>query len=266
MIYVFIPCRLDREVIPTCYDLVQKSDNPNEIKIIVFNQDRKEDMFYQDLFPEQVTLINIDYRKFSNICWIRSLANYFIEPNFKYYLSIDSHMRFDRSWDTQLIKTLKPNSVLSAYPPPYQLYGNFEKSYGHYTNDFNRNRVGGFPFITVFSKDIEEDYKKSTIAAGFHFTTIDWLVNVGYDNHLCWGYEEIDLTYRTISKGYDIINYKNTPIYHLYDKRARKIEDHAEIFLVNCKEHFKSKLNQIDTLKINDYYDIDFNNFIKEFI
>lgn len=266
MIYVFIPCRLDREVIPTCYDLVQKADFPDQIKIIVFNQDRKEDMFYQELFPEQVTLINIDYRKFSNICWIRSLSTYFIEPNFKYYLSIDSHMRFDKGWDTQLINTLKPNSILSAYPPEYQLYGGFKKSYGHYTNDFNRNKTGEFPFVTVFSEIIEEDYKKSTIAAGFHFTTIDWLYKVGYDKYLCWAFEEIDLTYRSISNGYEILNYKNTPIYHLYDKRARKLEDHAEVFLGDCRERIKSKINEIDTKKINDYYNIDFDNFMKSFL
>ena len=45
-------------------------------------------MFFQDLFPEQVTLINVDYRKFSNICWIRSLAKYFVEPEFKYIWSL----------------------------------------------------------------------------------------------------------------------------------------------------------------------------------
>ena len=60
MIYVFIPCRLDKEVIPTCFDLINKASNPNNIKIIVFNQDRQSDMFFQDLFPPQVTLINVE--------------------------------------------------------------------------------------------------------------------------------------------------------------------------------------------------------------
>ena len=60
MIYIYIACRLDKEIIPTCFDLIQKAENPNDIKIVVFNQDRNEDMFFQDLFPEQVTLINVE--------------------------------------------------------------------------------------------------------------------------------------------------------------------------------------------------------------
>jgi hypothetical protein len=266
MIYVFIACRLDNEIIPTCYDLIQKADNPSDIKVIVFNQDRKEDMFFQSLFPEQVTLINIDYKKISNICWIRSLANFFIEPRFKYYLSIDSHMRFDKGWDAQLINTLKPNSVLSAYPPEYQLYGSFEKSKSHHTNGFNLSNNGQFPFVINQPDGIEEDYKKSTIAAGFHFTTIDWLEKVGYDKLLCWRFEEIDLTYRTIAAGYDIINYKQTPIYHLYDRRARKQEDHGEIYLMDCNERIKTKFNKEDTDKINLYYNINFDDFIKNYL
>ena len=261
MIYVYIPCRLDKEVIPTCFDLINKASNPNNIKIIIFNQDRQSDMFFQDLFPPQVTLINVDYRKFSNICWIRSLANYFIEPEFKYFLSIDSHMRFDKNWDTILINALLPNSILSAYPPAYPLYGKFEENKTHCANDWNRKKIGGFPFV-MKPNDNGEDYCKSTIAAGFHFTTIDWLERVGYDKLLCWKYEEIDLTYRSIGIGYSIINYKHTPLYHLYDRSNRKQYDNAEIFLSDCNERINSKLNDEYTKKINDYYNINFFDFL----
>jgi hypothetical protein len=261
MIYVYIPCRLDKEVIPTCFDLINKAENPNNIKIIVFNQDRQSDMFFQDLFPSQVTLINVDYRKFSNLCWIRSLAKYFIEPEFKYFLSIDSHMRFDKNWDTILINALLPNSILSAYPPAYPLYGKFEENKTHHANDWNREKIGGYPFVMKPNKD-GGDYCKSTIAGGYHFTTIEWLEKVGYDKFLCWRYDEIDPTYRSIGMGYSILNYKHTPIYHLYDRSNRKQDDHAEIFLTDCNERMKSKLNDEYTKKVNEYYDINFFDFL----
>jgi hypothetical protein len=261
MIYVYIPCRLDKEVIPTCFDLINKAKNPNNIKIIVFNQDRQSDMFFQDLFPPQVTLINVDYRKFSNLCWIRSLAKYFIEPEFKYFLSIDSHMRFDKNWDTILINALLPNSILSAYPPAYPLYGKFEENKTHHANDWNREKIGGYPFVMKPNNN-GEDYCKSTIAGGYHFTTSEWLEKVGYDKFLCWRYDEIDPTYRSIGMGYSILNYKHTPIYHLYDRSNRKQDDHAEIFLTDCTERFKSKLNDEYTKKVNEYYDINFFDFL----
>jgi hypothetical protein len=262
MIYVYIACRLDNEVIPTCFDLINKAENPNNIKIIVFNQDRHSDMFFQDLFPPQVTLINVDYRKFSNLSWVRSLANYFIEPEFKYFLSIDSHMRFDKNWDTILINALLPNSILSAYPPSYSsLHNELPENKIHITNDWNREKIGSFPFIMKSNRN-GEDYCKSTIAGGFHFTTIDWLEKVGYDKLLCWKYLEMDLTYRSIGMGYSVINYKHTPLYHLYDHSTRKQPDHAEIFLTDCNNRMKSTLNDEYTKKVNDYYNINFLDFV----
>ena len=79
---------------------------------------------------------------------------------------------------------------------------------------------------------------------------------------LCWKYEEIDLTYRSIGMGYSIINYKHTALYHLYDRSNRKQVDHAEIFLSDCNERMKSKLNDEYTKKVNDYYNINFFDFL----
>ena len=262
IIYCFIPSRLDRELIPTCYDLLNKADNANNIEIVVFNQDREDDMFKQSQFPPQVTLINVDYNKFSNICWIRSLAQYFVKPQHTHYLSIDSHMRFDKGWDTILLNALKPNSVLSAYPPGYSLYSPLPQNTKHHRNCFNIERNGPFPFVSDI-QEVSGDYLKSTIAGGFHFSTIDWLEKVGYDKHLCWKWEEIDLTYRTINEGYDIINYKHTPIYHLYDHTMRKLQDHQEVFLTDCDTHFLQKTNTHSLLKISEYYDINFEDFVK---
>jgi GT2 family glycosyltransferase len=170
-------------------------------------------------------------------------------------------MRFDKNWDTILINSLLPNSILSAYPPAYPLYGKFEENKTHHTNDWNREKIGGFPFV-MKPNDNGEDYCKSTIAAGFHFTTIDWLEKVGYDKLLCWKYEEIDLTYRSIGMGYLVINYKHTPLYHLYDRSKRKQYDNAEVFLSDCNERMKLKLNDEYTKKVNDYYNINFFDFL----
>jgi hypothetical protein len=262
MIYVYIACRLDNEVIPTCFDLIDKAENPNNIKIIVFNQDRQSDMFSQDLFPPQVTLINVDYRKFSNLSWVRSFANYFVEPEFKYFLSIDSHTRVDENWDTILINALLPNSILSVYPPAYSLHDKLPENILHITNDWNREKIGSWPFVQKLAT-CGEDYCKSTIAGGFHFTTIDWLEKVGYDKLLCWKYHEMDLTYQSIGMGYSIINYKHTPLYHLYNHSTRKQPvDSTEIVFTDCDKRMQSKLNDEYTTKVNDYYNINFFDFL----
>jgi len=264
IIYVFIPSRLDRELIPTCYDLLQKANNRSRIEVVVFNQDREEDCFQQFQFPKECTLINVDYNKFSNICWIRSLASFFRKPTHTHFLSIDSHMRFDKGWDDTLLNALQPNSVLSTYPPPYELYQPLTKSNFHSRNWWNIEKQGPFPFVSK-PETPTEDYLKSTIAAGFHFTTIDWLDKVGYDKLLCWKWEEIDLTYRTIEAGYNILNYKETPLYHLYNRSMRKLDDHQEVFLGDCDKQFLQKVNTHSTDLLNGYYGINFMDYLKYF-
>ena len=265
MIYVFIPCRLDREIIPTVYDLFGKAEDPTNIKVVIFNQDRAVDCYTQDMFPENVLLVNVDYNKFSNICFIRSLAHFFVEPKYKYFLSIDSHMRFDRGWDKILIDNLPDKSILSAYPSPYELYGKpLPDNTAYRVNDFNRKGEGAFPFV---SKLCEQNVTHcvSTIACGFFFTHIDWLKDVGFNKHLCWRYEEIDLTYRSIGAGYKIVNSKQTPVYHLYNRMdSRKLDDHQEYWLTDCDTEFKNTLNPTTTALVNEYYDIDFMDWLKK--
>lgn len=263
MIYVYIPSRLDRELIPTCYDLLQKASNADNIRVVVFNQDRKEDTFFQQQFPKQVLLINVDYNSFSNICYVRSLASAFIEPQDKYFLGIDSHMRFDQDWDKILIDNLPHNTVLSAYPAGYSKYGKcLHNNDLHLANKFNVERKGDFPFVSD-PQPITQDYRVSTLSGGFHFSTIEWLQKVGYDKMLCWKWEEIDLTYRTIEAGYAILNYKHTPLYHLYEKQdSRKLQDHQERFLTDCDQAFKNKLTKEGIDKINKFYNIDFEKYL----
>lgn len=263
MIYVYIPCRLDNEIIPTVKDLFEKSFNPQNIKVIIFNQDIPDKSFSQLDFPEEynIVLINVDYNKFSNVCRIRSLAKSFIEPQFQYYLSIDAHSRFDSNWDLLLVNTINnyPNkSIISAYPPIYTLEEGLGDNNVHFTNKFNVNKESDFPFVSEhFPKT--QDYRISTISGGFHFSKIKWLYEVGYDPLLNFRYEELDLTYRSIEQNYDIVNYKNTPIYHLYNHSNRKLEDHQEeIFIEDCRDHLYNKFKPYYIQLINQKYNINF--------
>lgn len=263
IIYVYIPCRLDNEIIPTVKDLFEKSSNPQNIKVVIFNQDIPDKSFTQLDFPEEynILLINVDYNKFTNICRIRSLAKSYVEPSFQYYLGIDSHMRFDPNWDLTLINALNnyPNkSILSAYPPSYTLENGLDSNTIHFTNKFNIPKQGNFPFVSYHSNKTQ-DYRISTIAGGFHFSKIKWLYEVGYDPLLNFRYEEVDLTYRSIEQNYDIVNYKDTPMYHLYDHSNRKLDDHQEEILINnCTEYMLKKFNPYPIEILNQKYNINF--------
>lgn len=232
-ILVQIACRLDKELKKTILDLYDKADNPAGIEVIVINQDFENDMWKQSDFPNKVTLINIEESKTRNLAHARSFCKLYVKPSHKYFMNIDAHSRFDKGWDTILITAYEnyknendgKKCMISVYPKGYQVLENGEDllvdNNSFAVNYFNihpnkKFRIEAIPITT------NEKYHKSLAAGGFHFTTIEWVWEVGYDQYCGWDNHELNITIRTYCHGYDVVGYHVRPIYHLYDHSQRK--------------------------------------------
>jgi len=125
-IFVSIASYRDSELIPTIEDLYAKAKNPDYIRVVVLLQTDFETIDYHKKYFEDrnVEIYSIDYRLTKGVSYIRSKIQHFIE-NEKYYLQIDSHMRFAEHWDEKFINYLqKANSkkpIISFYPVAYTL-------------------------------------------------------------------------------------------------------------------------------------------------
>lgn len=232
-ILVQIACRLDKDLKKTIDDLYNKSDNPNEIEVLVINQDFEYDCWKQSDFPEKVTLINIDESKTKNLAHTRSFCKLYVKPSHQYFMNIDAHSRFDKSWDTILINAHKDyinnfhvKCMISVYPKGYKVLESGEDNLVHddsiALNQITLNPNGHFwleaiPASNQNPQSLIENYNPSTVAGGFHFTSIDWVTDVGYDTYCDWIEHELNITLRTFCHGYDIVSYYIRPIYHLYD-------------------------------------------------
>ena len=252
-ILIFIACRLDKELLNTINDAIIKASEPNNLDFVVYNQDFQEDAWIQSQFPERVTLINVDQDKTRELAQIRQHALLYIKPSHKYYLCIDAHTRFDEEWDTILKQNLNgygKKCVISAYPKTYKIADGNETLNKHETHIVNKIVSDAhcnytFRFEAV-SSGLNQPYDKSNIAGGFHFTFIDWLINVGYDPYVGWDYHELDTSLMSYTFGYDIVNAKNTPVYHLYDHSQRKsLKAPSFSYSINRKQRMINKLNNI---------------------
>ena len=80
-IFVQIASYRDPELIPTIYDLVEKADNANSLKIIVaWQHDDNESIIpIQSLFDSKkynglkIEMIDIPYTDSKGVCWARNL-------------------------------------------------------------------------------------------------------------------------------------------------------------------------------------------------
>lgn len=251
VILVQIACRLDKELKKTIIDLYDKADNPSEIEVIVVNQDFENDMWKQSDFPYNVTIINIDESKTRNLAHSRSFCKLFISPSHKYFMNIDAHSRFDKGWDTILITAYEnygKKCMISVYPKGYQITPTGEDflirddnsfAINHFNVDSNGVfRIEAIPVLT------DEKYHRSLAAGGFHFTTIDWVWEVGYDQYCAWAEHELSIAIRTYCHGYDIVSYHIRPIYHLYDHTQRKSLKSPSLFYpIDSKERMKSLMH-----------------------
>lgn len=261
-ILVQIACRLDKELKKTVIDLYDKAENPDNIEVIIINQDFESDMWKQSDFPERVTLINLDESKTRNLAHCRSFCSLFVKPSHKYFMNIDAHTRFDIGWDSILIEAHKnygKKCMISVYPKGYQILSDgsdfiIRDDNSFAVNYFNLTEYGSFR-IEAIPVHTDKNYHRSLAAGGFHFTSIDWVWEVGYDIYCDWSHHELSISIRTYCHGYDIIAYKHRPIYHLYDHSQRKSLKRLSFnYGIICKNRIESQLkNQNKTFLENVY-------------
>ena len=228
-IFVSIASYKDSELINTLNSLYENAKNPSEIRCVVFNQTDFTQFDHHKLFfdDRRVEVYSVDYRHTKGVSWVRHKIQTYIE-NEKYYLQIDSHMKFAKDWDEKFkfylneCNSLKP--VLTFYPSPYNLE-NDDKPHNIIKNEIRGlNRMACSSLGVGMNKglcDLQNGDNKpilgTTIAAGFLFSPIEYVKEVPYDPNLFWNYEESDQTYRGFTYGWDFFGTPECLIWHKYN-------------------------------------------------
>jgi hypothetical protein len=286
-ILVQIACRLDKELKKTINDLYNKADNPDEVEVLIINQDFEHDCWKQSDFSEKVTLINIDESKTRNLAQTRAFCKLYVKPSHQYFMNIDAHSRFDKSWDTILINAHKDyidnfhnKCMISVYPKGYKILENGEDNlikddsigFNRIVSDQNDTfRFEAVPALIQNPESLIEKYNPSAVAGGFHFTSIDWVIDVGYDTYCGWIEHELNITLRTFCHGYDIVSYYKRPIYHLYDHSQRKSLTLPHFnYGINSYKRLRSQIKQSNLTFLENNYSLgnvrtieDFENYFK---
>ena len=134
-IYVSIASYRDLELGFTIYDMLDKAKNPKRLFISIFDQDESHiDLsgIFKKFGVTSYVHKKVHYSKSNGIGHARSETHKNISPSHKYYLQIDSHMRFDQDWDKDLIKDYEEcremwgKYIFSSYPQAYEYDENRE--------------------------------------------------------------------------------------------------------------------------------------------
>lgn len=234
-IFVQIASYRDPELVPTLDDLFDKADKPDNITVCVAWQHSEDDKWdnldkYKD--DKRVIIIDIPYENSKGACWARNLiqGNY---NNQTYTLQLDSHHRFIKGWDTELIdmyEGLKDDGVekplltgyISSFDPDNDPEGRVNSPWWMTFDRFTPEGVVFFLPATIPGwEKLTKPVPARFYSAHFTFTSGQFCLEVPHDPEFYFHGEEITLAVRAFTHGYDLFHPHKVIAWHEYTRKGR---------------------------------------------
>lgn len=245
-IFVQIASYRDMELKPTLKDLLEKADHPENITIGICWQYGDDENMNEYLGNPQIKILTVNWRHSMGVGWARSEVQK-LYNNEKYTLQLDAHHRFVKGWDTELIKMLKdlqasgyPKPIITAYAGVYDpnnpiIYTD-SRPFKMVTSGYSPEQKDGSPdHILLFYPKAIDEYQNLTkpikarfISGHFYFTLGQHCVECKYDPNIYFHGEEITLSVRSYTLGYDIFHPHKLLLWHNYirNNRVKHWDDH----------------------------------------
>lgn len=229
MIFIQIASYRDTQLYPTIRQCIDMARHPENLTFGICWQHDETENLYELVNDPRIKIIAYPYQESKGACWARSITQS-LHNGEPFTMQIDSHSRFVKDWDVLLtdmwLDLNDPKAILTCYPPNYTPNTDPDKWY-HVPQICNV-----YKFIHKYSvsrpMDMPEWESRTTprrgvfTAAGFIFGPASIIKDVPYDPEFYFTGEEIALTLRFFTNGYNLYHPHKLVLYHYY---ARP-EDH----------------------------------------
>ncbi|KAB8313460.1 glycosyltransferase [Erwinia endophytica] len=259
-IFVSIASYRDAELIPTLNDIIKHSSGLYSLNIAVCWQDDGDialflkegmllneqqqqgdhDLYIFNYHGAHIQILNVHYFLSQGVCWARSLCEKLYNEE-DYFLQIDSHCRFIKNWDKEMVSMLtqlkKQSSkpVLSSYPPGYEPGDDSTKKNVVNRLVFRRfSRDNILQLTSIYFKD-SAPLRGSYLAGGFIFAEGSFVTDVPNDPQIFFEGEEIAMAVRSFTHGYDIWYPHKVLLWHFYGRK-----NHTKVWSDHNSEAKKS--------------------------
>ena len=232
-IFVQIASYRDPELLPTIKDLLANAKNPENLTFGICNQYGEGDpdslLEYRGDF--RFRIIDIPWKESKGLCWARHLIQKLYEDE-TYTLQLDSHHRFVKDWDDELIQMLKSTGakkpIITSYAGIYKPKddGTYEiindNPFKMVATKFTESGTILFvPSEIPFYKMLKKPVKARFVSGHFFFTLGIHCKEYKYDPNLYFAGDEISLSIRSFTLGYDLFHPHKTIIFHEYTREGR---------------------------------------------
>jgi hypothetical protein len=237
-IFVQIASYRDKELLPTLRDLFSKSSGENHITVgLVWQKDDTETIeeFSND---SRVRIISCDWAESKGLGWARSLTQSLYQDE-DFTLQLDSHHRFIPNWDKLLIECY--NSLLGQSSKPFltsYAAGYDPNNDQHLLQyackvlpiDFKSSGTIWFNPVRLDASETNRPIRARLVSGHYFFTGGSHCKEYLYDPDLYFAGDEICLSARSYTLGYDLYHPNVNFVWHHYGRydRNKHWGDHTD--------------------------------------
>jgi hypothetical protein len=231
-IFVAIPAYRDSELVPTVLDALAQAADPAAVSFGICWQRAAGDTIAPLLGHPQIRIIERDHIEARGVGWARSLAASLYAGE-DYVLQTDSHMRFVRGWDAQMVAELErvpsPKPILSTWASHYSPEGPVPPGSPVRMVFQDYDPAGGprFAHRPVVAGPVPTGF----VCAHFVFARGQYLAEVPNDPYIYFYGEEITTAIRAFTWGWDVFAPGRHLLWHHWGVTATRVrhwEDHDD--------------------------------------
>ena len=227
-IFIQIASYRDEQLIPTIKDCLEKAKYPERLTFgICFQHDETESL-NEYINDSRFKIISVHWTESRGLGWARNKIRDLWNGE-KYTLQLDSHMRFAQNWDEELIDMLNSTGVekpiITTYPSTYNPITNQlgkeppNMISGRFFTDFGTIMLAPQP-IPNYEK-LDKPIPARFVAGGYNFTLGIHCKEYKYDPEIYFRGDEISLSLRSYTLGYDLFHPHKVLIYHEYVREGK---------------------------------------------
>jgi hypothetical protein len=227
-IFVQIASYRDPELLPTIRDCINKAKYPENLTFgICWQRDETESMeeFTND---NRFKILDYHWSESKGLCWARSEIQKLWDGE-EYTTQLDSHHRFLQDWDVELIEMMNMTGsekpIITSYAGMYRPSDNQLLNFEPYKMVASNFTPGGtilfFPTSIPNWETLDKPIPARFVSGHFFFTIGKHCEEYKYDPNLYFAGDEISLSIRSYTLGYDLFHPHKTVVWHEYTREGR---------------------------------------------
>lgn len=227
-IFVQIASYRDPELLPTIRDCINKAKHPENLVFgICWQRDETESMeeFTND---PRFKILDYHWSESKGLCWARSEIQKLWDGE-EYTMQLDSHHRFLQDWDVELIhmmnQTGSKKPIITSYAGMYRPSDNQLLNVEPYMMVASNFTPGGTilfrPHAIPNWQTLDKPIPARFVSGHFFFTIGKHCEEYKYDPNIYFAGDEISLSIRSYTLGYDLFHPHKTVVWHEYTREGR---------------------------------------------